>query len=151
MKCILVGTDCDDDNPMLSKYINNLGLNSIVKAVGRRNDIPNIMNAIDILVLPSSYGEAFPNVVAEAMACETPCIVTDVGDSSYIVAETGWVVKPKDPDGLAMAIDTALKEFESNSMWSMRCIKARRRIVDEFSLSNIANQYLLLWNEILNK
>ena len=52
----------------------------------------SIYNSFDVCVLTSAYGEGFPNVIGEAMACGVPCVVTDVGDSRIIVDNKGKVV-----------------------------------------------------------
>ena len=77
-KLLLVGNEMDENNTVLYEMIRSLQLENKVLLLGRRDDIPGIMNAIDVHIL-SSKSEAFPNVIAEAMACGTPCVCTDVG------------------------------------------------------------------------
>jgi len=113
--------------------------------LGRRPDIPEVMNALDIHVL-SSYGEAFPNVLAEAMSCGTPCVTTDVGDAALIVGETGWVVPPRDSMALAQAIDGAMNEMKDSPKWSQRKISARKRISNNFHIEQVLEAYNKEWN-----
>ena len=65
--------------------------------------MPAVCNALDVLA-SSSITEGFPNVIAEAMACGVPCVVTDVRDSRNIVGEFGIVVPPGDSDALAAGL-----------------------------------------------
>ncbi|MCB5161510.1 glycosyltransferase family 4 protein [Marinomonas algarum] len=147
-KAILIGTNLDDDNSLLVKKKTELELKDSVKLIGRRNDIPSAMNAIDVFVLSSSFGEAFPNVLNEAMACGTPCITTDVGDASRIVGDTGWVVPPKDPQALSDAIMEAYHEMKSSpEKWAARKQACRNRIVDNFSLETMVSGYERVWLE----
>jgi glycosyltransferase involved in cell wall biosynthesis len=58
-------------------------------------------NAFDIATLTSAFGEGFPNVIGESMACGIPAVATDVGDVRRIVGALGEVVPPHDPGALA--------------------------------------------------
>ena len=84
----------DKNNSELRQHLKKLNLSNSVKLLENKN-ISKIMNTIDLYVQSSRYGEGFPNVVAEAMAHEIPCIVTDVGDAKLL-----WVKQ----DGLFLQI-----------------------------------------------
>ena len=108
------------------------------------------MSALDVHLLSSS-AEAFPNVVAEAMACETPCVVTDAGDAGWIVGDTGWVVPPRDPVALAGAIESAMLECRNESGWAIRQSAARERIQTYFSLERMVEAYSEVWRDVYSE
>lgn len=111
---------------------------------GVRTDIEILLPGLDLLV-SSSITEGFSNTIAEAMASGVPCVVTDVGDSSMIVNDTGYIVNEKDYIGIAEAIVSfeTLTHEERASMGKA----ARKRIVENFS-NEIA---LLKNNEVYEK
>ena len=104
------------------------------------------MNAIDVHVLSSAYGEAFPNAVCEAMACGTPCVVTDVGDAAAITGETGWVVPLRDPQALSQRIEEAITAIQSGRREevSQAC---RQRIVEFFGIERMVAAYEDIWSQ----
>lgn len=142
--CLLVGTGMDESNANLMQLIQQADCSARVQLLGRRTDIPAIMSMLDIHVL-SSLGEAFPNVLAEAMACGTPCITTDVGDAALIVGDTGWVVAPQDSALLSDAIRTAIRAKDNEESWRKRCLAAQKRIEENFSIETMVNSYNAAW------
>jgi glycosyltransferase involved in cell wall biosynthesis len=94
---------CAGDGPAgyrgeLAALANSLGLADRLVWAGEIGDVRAAYNAFDISTLPSAFGEGFPNVVGEAMACGAPVVATDVGDSAAIVGAHGEVVPPGRPD-----------------------------------------------------
>lgn len=145
--CALVGKGLDRSNASLMGSITGLGLSPDreLLLLGQRNDISTVMNALDIHVLSSAYGEAFPNVLAEAMACGTPSVTTEVGDAALIVGETGWLVPPRDSKALAHSILSAIKLFQDQPGWKVRQMACRKRIDSEFSIQRMVCAYRDVW------
>ncbi len=146
-KCIFVGQGMDSPNTLLQNLIDDFGLTSRVLLLGSREDIPRIMNGLDCHVLSSAYGEGFPNVVAEAMACGVPCVATDVGAAHQIIGDTGWVVPPRDEISLAAALAKVLHEYGSDR-WNTRREQAQRSIQQNFSLDRMRETFHKLWGSL---
>ena len=145
--CVLVGSNIDQNNVILSSEIKKLKLSNYIKLLGKTDNILQVMNGLDVYVQSSSYGEGFPNVLAESMACGTPCIATDVGDSSHILGKTGWIVPPNNPTKLAKAIQKSLIELGTKN-WNRRCNKARLKIMENFNVLKMVKLYNKVWNKI---
>ena len=141
--CLLVGKGCDKENSTLVDTIKALALTDHVQLLGQQNTITHIMNAIDIHILPSVSGEGFPNTVAEAMCCGTPCIVTDVGDAAEITSTHGLVVQKNNPLALATAIETLAKE-KGTPEWQKRKAQSREYIVENFTI----DEMIIRFNEL---
>lgn len=143
-KCLLVGKNVVPDNQELVVMIESLGLRENIILAGQRTDIPDIMNALDLHVL-SSCSEAFPNVLAEAMACGTYCVATDVGDASLIVGDTGWVVPASDSIELSKSLVQALQSLDDRACRHKRSAAARQRVQDNFSIERMVSNYHQVW------
>jgi glycosyltransferase involved in cell wall biosynthesis len=140
---ILVGKNIKNNTSLIFE-INRLKLSNHVKLLGQNDNILQVMNGLDICVQSSSYGEGFPNVVAESMACGTPCVVTDVGDAELIVSNSGWVVPPGNSIKLANAIEKAIYEVGTKN-WDNRCHKARAIIKKKFEIKKMIKSYNYIW------
>jgi glycosyltransferase involved in cell wall biosynthesis len=146
--CLLVGANIDDQNIDLVKLIKTAGLGGQVRLGGQRSDIPEVMNALDIHVLSSNGGEGFPNVIAEAMACGTPCVSTNVGDSKIIMADTGKVCPPNNPTLLAKSIVSLLSEkFDRSDAWLCRKKSCRDEVKEKYSIDKTVNAFLSVWKD----
>ena len=141
--CFLIGSGVTSDNQDLVAKIHARGLSHRIFLLGSRDDIPNVMNAIDVCVL-ASKSEAFPNVLIEAMACGTPCITTDVGDAAAIVGNNGWVVPPMDASRLSEACGEALVA-RSTLDWNSRCSEAVNWVTYKFSIGKMVAGYQDVW------
>jgi glycosyltransferase involved in cell wall biosynthesis len=100
---ICVGTGPADYRGKLEATANSLGLSDRLVWAGEIGDVRAAYNAFDIATLTSAFGEGFPNVIGEAMACGAPVVATDVGDAREIVGAHGEVVPPKEPELLQAA------------------------------------------------
>lgn len=149
--CFLAGREIDNNNQELVELITitNDGNNKLF-LLGVIDHISSIMSAIDIHVL-SSIGEAFPNVVAESMACETPCVVTNVGDTKQIVGELGWVVPSSDSAALANAIMLAIVAIEDKQSWEIRKKMCRQVIIEKYSMERMVESYCTTWKSLLTE
>lgn len=149
-KVALIGEGLSCNNFMLMETIENFGLRDCIFLLGQRNDMPAHMSALDIHVLPS-LSEAFPNVVVEAMACSTPCVVSDVGDAALIVGNAGWVVPPANPEALAEKIRCVLEIITDQDRWRSIQNAARSRAVLNFGIKKMKDNYEDLWRRVILK
>lgn len=144
---ILVGRDLNERNKTLLSQIRKSGLYDQTHLLDQRNDISSIMNALDLHVLSSSYGEGFPNVIAEAMACGAPCIATDVGDSKKIIDSFGVVIPPNNVPALSNAIISFLNLMKSEQEWNAFRINGKNHIRSNFSIEVMISNYRKIWSD----
>jgi glycosyltransferase involved in cell wall biosynthesis len=144
---LMAGKGIDQQNSQLMSWINVAKIEDRVLLFGQV-DPHDIFAAMDFYCL-SSKAEGFPNVVAEAMAMETPCIVTDVGDARIIVNDLGKVVLPNNPYQLSKAIIEMLEMPES--LVIKMGSEARQFISDNYNIRKVAQQYLKLSHYGSNK
>jgi starch synthase (maltosyl-transferring) len=115
--------------------------------LGRRDDVPALLKAADLLVLPSLW-EGMPNVVLEAMAARRAVVATAVEGSDELVipGRTGWLVPPSDADALTQALLEAASDTAARSRLGEA---ARARVEADYSLQRVVQAYDALWSSIL--
>lgn len=144
----LVGKGMDNSNTILLEEIESRGIANFVSLLNVRSDVPSILSNSHLCVLSSSFGEGFPNVLAESMCCGTPCVSTKAGDAEVIVGDTGWLVECGDYLALADSIKEAFYQFSnSQAKWHSRRVSSRERIFNHFSLDLMLEKYSDVWQD----
>ncbi len=135
---VLAGDGVTAQNRTFVSEISGPKLTARTHLLSRRSDIPRITAALDIATC-SSLSEGFPNVIAEAMACGVPCVVTDAGDAAGIVGDSGVVVPRRDPERLA---EGWRRLVEGGAELRQRMGQAARlRMVGKYNLGDFVRRY----------
>lgn len=145
LRLVLIG-----DGALRSKcqrILADAGLAEQVWLPGSRDDVPELLRAFDIFVLPS-LAEGISNTLLEAMASGLPVVATDVGGNGELVAngETGFIIPRADPFAMADAIQ---RYVENPGVRKTHATNARARAESEFSIDNMVNKYLAVYDELL--
>ena len=147
---VLAGRGMTGNNPEISSSLGAMKNKRNIHLLGERDDIPQVLNALDIATSSSIYGEGLPNAIGEAMATGIPCVVTDAGDSALLVGDTGIVVPKRDPEALCSAWQRLLDAgIDFRKTMGER---ARKRIMGHYSLQAMIRRYEALYiNLITNR
>lgn len=147
LRLIVVG-----DGPLhqpLNELIDRLALRGCVWMAGDRKDVPELLQAMDVFVLPS-LGEGISNTVLEAMASGLPVIATAVGGNVELVEQgfNGSLVPVGDPVALAASLATLLKNDQDRTGQGEN---ARRRVCHRFDWDRTVDAYLQVYDELLGR
>lgn len=145
MKFLLEG-----DGPLLEEleiYVKKNSLDSVVHFIGNESNIVNFMSVMDVIVLPSIYGEDFPNVILEAMALGKPVIASRVaGTPEQVINEvSGILVTPSDSSELADALLIMLKNFKKRMAMGSKGLEIFN---EKFKASISVSKYINLYKNM---
>jgi glycosyltransferase involved in cell wall biosynthesis len=143
---LLAGRGVDQHHAKLAAAIARHGLGLRVRLLGERTDLAALLPGLDCFVSSSAWGEAFPNVVAEAMSAGLAVIATEVGECREIVGDCGVLVAPRDSSALAAAIQR-VAEMAPEERAALGKL-ARARIAEHFDIRAVAAAYESLWREL---
>tara|TARA_B100001093_G_C26800247_1_gene1003033 strand:+ start:300 stop:1418 length:1119 start_codon:yes stop_codon:yes gene_type:complete len=146
----IAGYQTGPDNHELTSMLKKYKINKFCSLIGEVNDVDNIYMKSHVTVLSSSYGEAFPNVLAESMLNFTPCIATNVGDTSDILEGVGFTVPIEDSIALADALNKYLNILrDEEDIYYSNCIKCFEKICRYYDIKDIARSYKNLWESLI--
>jgi glycosyltransferase involved in cell wall biosynthesis len=130
----------------LERVAAGLGQRDHVRLLGNRDDIPTVMSALDVFVLPS-IAEGISNTILEAMATGLPVVATRVGGNPELVEEGvgGALVPRSDPGALAAAIAAYTGDAELRRRHGQA---SRQRAIGHFSLERMAQAYANLYTAL---
>lgn len=149
VEVLMAGQGVEEDNPSLRARCRQLGLDDQVHLLGRRDDVADLWQAVDIGVSPSEWGEGFPTAVAEAMACGVPCLVTDVGDSALLIGNQDLVVPPGQPAALADTI-AAVAGIGTDARHALGQ-RLRDRVETLYGVDLMARRFLALYESLIEE
>ena len=138
------------DGPLKDTLIaeaKSLGLKEKVLFLGIRNDIPDVLDCMEIFVM-TSLNEGMPVALLEAMAAKKPVIATRVGAIPRIIdnERTGILIEPKDTDGISNAI---IRLFYKQDFAHFLALQGFEKVKNEFSSQKMSEEYLKVYKEIM--
>lgn len=145
LKLIIVGSGSLEEE--LKDEAARLNITDSVRFLGARRDVPDILKALDIFVMPSLW-EGFPRALLEAMATGLPVVAARVGGVADAIEDSvsGLLVEPTDVQGLAASIS----EMLNDSALAERLGKKAREVVEaDFSVSGMVDSMAKLYTEVL--
>jgi glycosyltransferase involved in cell wall biosynthesis len=146
---VIAGRGMDEDNTIVTEMCDEQGLSGCTFLLGECSSMSSFYRSLDVFVSSSSWGEGFPNVIAEAMMEGIPCVGTDVGETRDIIGDTGVVVHPASPDLLADGICNLLLAPEATR--KMLGARAADRIKTRFSMASVGRRYLSIYQDLYDR
>jgi glycosyltransferase involved in cell wall biosynthesis len=140
----------DNGNPMCvpEEFLKKWQEEGLINWLGHRDDMPNLLQQVDIAVLPS-YHEGVPRFLLEAAACGLPLVATDIEGCRVVVREgvNGFLVPPRNPTALADALERLLQDPSLRR----RMGQASRHIAEvEFDERKVLAKWLALYERVLS-
>jgi glycosyltransferase involved in cell wall biosynthesis len=147
VKILIVGNGPQWNN--LQNQIRELGLDNHVIMTGFRDDVPEIIAALDIFVLPSVASEATSQVIPQSLAMGKPVVATNTGGLPEIVENnvTGLLIPPRDCNAIANAI---IKISENREEAEKMAIRGRERILRDFTFKGMIDRTTEVYYNLLN-
>ncbi len=142
----IVGDGPQEDN--IKNFIHNLSLREKVFMLGHREDIPELLSSLNVMVQPSYANEGVPQSILQALAMEKPVIASDAGSIKEVVIDrkTGFLIEPRNPAQLAEKVI----ELYRNPELMVKFGKEGRRLVEEnYSIEKMLNKMEALYERLL--
>jgi glycosyltransferase involved in cell wall biosynthesis len=135
--------------PAVERAIAEADLGGVVRLLGWRDDVPELLAATDIFLLTSLF-EGLPRVVLQAMAASVPVVATDTGGVAEVIAhgETGLLVPPGNPAAAARAIVALSRDPDRRARFAAA---GRSRLGDEFDNGRMVRELEGLYDEVLGR
>jgi len=133
----------------LEEQVNKYDLGDKVVLTGRRDDLPAVLNALDVFVL-ASFSEGLSNTILEAMSCCLPVIASNVGGNPEIIVngKTGYLFEVNNDKELSAYIDELYKSPEKLKYLADN---SRELIESKFSVTTMVGNYEATYLKVLSK
>jgi len=146
--CYLAGERVDKNNNELVQLIRKYKLENNITLLGKINNTEVLFNKIDLHILSSTFGEAFPNSIAESMLYGIPNVSNNIGDSKIIIGENGWVTNSFNSKDLSINILKAYQmRYNDFNKWIKLKENCHKKIIKSYSIEKMVNNYISEWNK----
>ena len=148
----MIGSNIDHKNKELIDLIYLYELSDKILLLGSITDVDKFYSLFDILIMSSSHGEGFPNVLIEAMASKIPVVATNVGDSSIILGgDKNYIVDVYDYKQISEKIYSMyLLKKNDKANFEKIGISNRNRVLKSYTLPKMIKNYETFFESLIS-